>query len=50
MLDTILAKRFEKHPGHRKVQMRELAIEDDTTGRELSENLIGLCVSDLAKS
>lgn len=32
----IIAKRFEKHPGHKKIQQREYAIEEGTTGRELS--------------
>jgi hypothetical protein len=36
MLDTIIAKRFEKHPSHGKIQRREFAIEEDSTGRELS--------------
>jgi hypothetical protein len=38
MLDTILAKKFEKHPGHRKIQMREFTIEDDATERELNRD------------
>jgi hypothetical protein len=39
MLDTILAKKFEKHPGHGKIQRREFAIEDDATGRELTRDI-----------
>ena len=36
MFDMILSERFKKHPGHRKVQRGEFAIEEDITGRELS--------------
>ncbi|KAF4633139.1 hypothetical protein G7Y89_g4976 [Cudoniella acicularis] len=36
MFDMILSERFEKHPGHWKVQRREYAIEGDATRRELS--------------
>ncbi|KAH8820125.1 hypothetical protein F5884DRAFT_744486 [Xylogone sp. PMI_703] len=39
MFDTIIAKRFEKHPGHRKIQRGEFAIEEDSTGREVSRML-----------
>ena len=35
MLEAMLTKRFEKHPGHSKMLRREFAIED-ITGRELS--------------
>ena len=34
MLDIILAKRFEKHPGHRLVESGQFAIEENITGRE----------------
>jgi hypothetical protein len=36
MLDMILSKRFEKHPGHNKIQRREYVIEEASTGRALS--------------
>jgi hypothetical protein len=36
MFDMIIAKRFEKHPGHGKIQRGEFAIEEDSTGTELS--------------
>jgi hypothetical protein len=36
MLDIILSKRFEKHPGHNKIQRREYVIEEGSTGRALN--------------
>lgn len=39
MFDTILSKRFEKHPGHKKVQSKEYVIEDGLSGRELDRML-----------
>lgn len=36
MFDTILTKRFEKHPGHSKMLRREFAIEEGNSGREVS--------------
>lgn len=36
MLDMILTKRFEKHPGHAKIRRREFAIEEGSTGTEVS--------------
>ena len=38
MFDNILSERFKSHPGHRKVKKGEFAIEQDTTGRELSRS------------
>ncbi|CZR63961.1 uncharacterized protein PAC_13858 [Phialocephala subalpina] len=39
MFDTILSKRFEKHPGHKKVQSGEYVIEDGISGHELDRML-----------
>lgn len=36
MLDTILLKRFEKRPGHQKILKGEFAIEEGTTGRDVT--------------
>ncbi|PMD65619.1 uncharacterized protein K444DRAFT_625172 [Hyaloscypha bicolor E] len=36
MFDLILAKRFEKHPGHIKVQHKEFVIEEGSSGKEVS--------------
>ena len=36
MLDLILSKRFEKRPGHQKILNGEFAIEEGTTGRDVS--------------
>jgi hypothetical protein len=36
MFDMILTKRFEKHPGHGKILRREYAIEEGSSGRDLS--------------
>lgn len=36
MLDMIITKHFEKHPGYQKIQQREYAIEDGLSGKELS--------------
>ena len=44
MLDMILLKRFEKRPGHQKVLKGEYAIEEGTTGRDVSrENELSFC-------
>jgi hypothetical protein len=46
MFDTIIAKRFEKHPGHGKIQRGEFAIEEDSTGMELSRMTeLTMCLS-----
>jgi hypothetical protein len=39
MFDMILAKRFEKHPGHVKIQRREFAIEEGSSGEELNRRV-----------
>ncbi|PVH79347.1 hypothetical protein DL98DRAFT_589416 [Cadophora sp. DSE1049] len=36
MFDMIISKRFEKHVGHTKIQRREYAIEEGSTGREVN--------------
>jgi hypothetical protein len=36
MLELILSKRFEKRPGHQKILQGEFAIEEGTTGRDIS--------------
>jgi hypothetical protein len=36
MFDIIIAKRFEKHPGHNMVQMGQFALEEEVTGREVN--------------
>ena len=44
MLDMILLKRFEKRPGHQKILSGEFAIEDGTSGRDVSrENEFAVC-------
>ena len=44
MLDVILLKRFEKHPGHHKILKGEFAIEEGTGGRDVSrENEFAVC-------
>jgi predicted RNA-binding Zn-ribbon protein involved in translation (DUF1610 family) len=46
MFDMIIAKRFEKHPGHGKIQRGEFAIEEDSTGTELSRMTeLTMCLS-----
>lgn len=39
MFDTILSKRFEKHPGHKKVHNGEHVNEDGVSGHELDRML-----------
>jgi hypothetical protein len=38
MFDTILIKRFEKHPCYSKIHRREYAIEDGSSGQEISRS------------
>jgi hypothetical protein len=45
MFDMIITKRFEKHPGHRKIQEREYAIEEDSSGHEINRSMdLAMCL------
>jgi len=37
MFETLLTKRFEKLQGYKKVLLKEYAIEDSRSGREISD-------------
>jgi hypothetical protein len=45
MLDVILVKRFEKLPGHKKVLKGKYTIEDNITGKVLSNaQVLSMCL------